>query len=139
MARKESHVEKIARLTAKRFPSLSTSRKDVLQLVRYVLALRIKLARIEGQKIGNDARDIIYTSGLLIPLSDKALEEIKNFGRNEIHRRLRQKSYPFSRLDRKTREKLLRLPNSWIHEAANHLLRARRLKKESPQVRILAD
>ena len=147
MARKEGRVSRIARLTSKRFPSLSTpagtefgvTRASVEQIVRFVLTTRNRLDRTERDKIGDDARDYVNTSDFLRPLSDKALGEIKHMGRGDIHRRLKEKTYPFSRLNKKTREILLHLPNSWVHGAANWLLNARKLKRADPQVIILAD
>lgn len=139
MARKETRVQRIVRLTAKHFPSFGngTNTEEIFpssfkagvrigEVVRFVLAKQSAIESAERQKIGDDARDYINTSIFLNPLSNKALAEIAHLGRNEIHRRLRDKTYPFSRLDKKTRETLLHLPSSWVHGAANWLLDARR-------------
>ncbi|OGN13819.1 MAG: hypothetical protein A3J47_03755 [Candidatus Yanofskybacteria bacterium RIFCSPHIGHO2_02_FULL_43_22] len=120
MFRKESPVQKIARLTSNQFPSLSTSGTNVDQLIRFVLAKRSALESAKRKKAdpGNDARDVSMTSGLLKTLSNKALGEIADLGRSDIHRRLQEKTYPFSRLNKKTRETLLYLPNSWVRDGA---------------------
>ena len=122
---KESRIQRITRLTSKRFQSLSTSGISTEELVRFVLNKRSELDRTQRQKIGDDARDYVNTSDFLRPLSNKALSEIEHLGRGDIHRHLKDKTYPFSRLNKKTREILLHLPNSWIHGAADWLLRSR--------------
>ena len=126
---KETCVQRIVRLTAKRFPVLPV-RTDVDRFVRFVLAKRNAIERAQRKKAdpGNDARDISMTSGLLRPLSSRALSEIADLGRGDIHRRLEEKTYPFSRLNKKTRETLLHLPNSWVHEGAVWQLNLRRSK-----------
>ena len=124
MPRKESRVTKIVRLTSMRYPSLY----GVEEIVRFVLAKLSALENSERRKIGDDARDHINTAYFLNSLSDKALCEIGYIGRNEIHRRLRKKIYPFSRLNKKTREILLHLPNSWVPGAADRILRFRKAK-----------
>ena len=139
MPRKETRVQKITRLTLRRFPSLSVDGINAREIVSFILAKRNSIERSELSKIGDDARDYVNTSYFLKPLSDKAIMEIGNLGRNEIRRRLREKIYPFSRLNKKTRETLIHLPNSWVHGAAAWLLNARMLKRAGPQIRILAD
>jgi hypothetical protein len=140
MARKESHVIKIARATSKRFPFLSISGTDVDGLVRFILAKRNALEKEWFKKnIGDDARDYMNSAYLLEPLSNETLSEIENLGYRDIRRRLKEKIYPFSRLSKKSREILLSIPNSWIHGSADWLLKTRRLKSSSAQVRILAD
>ena len=139
MARKEGLVTRIARSTSNRFPSLSTSGTSTEELVRFILNKRNALERAQRQKIGDDARDYVNTSDFLRPLSNKALGEIEHMGRGDIHRRLKEKTYPFSQLNKKTRETLLHLPISWIHGATDWLLNNRKLKRASPQVIILAD
>lgn len=130
MAQKETRIEKIARLTAQRYPYFGQlARKgdvDILGIVRFVLVKINETKRAKRQKIGNDARDISYTSGLLKPLSSKALGEIEHLGRGDTHRHLKEKTYPFSQLSKETREKLLHLPNSWIHEGALWQLNSRK-------------
>jgi len=122
MTKKESRVTRIARLTLKQFPSLSASGTNVIELVRFVLAKRAKIERSHREKIGDDVRDYINISYFLRPLSKKALAHITTLGSRDTHRRLEEKVYPFSPLNKKTRETLLHLPNSWIHGAANRLL-----------------
>lgn len=140
MARKKTRVQIIARLTAKRFPSSYTNYLfspktyefkdgvDIEQVVRFVLVKRNAIERAWRKKNnpGTDARDISYTSGLLKPLSSKALGEIGHLGQRDIHWRLRVKTYPFSQLNKGTREKLLHLPNSWIHKGAQWQLNSRK-------------
>lgn len=126
MSRKETPVQKIGHSVSKRFPSLSATKIDTSELVRFILTKRGALKRVGRHKIGDDARDYVNTSDFLRPLSNKALDEISHLGRNDIHRRLREKTYPFSRLDKKAREILLHLPNSWVHGAADWLLNNRR-------------
>lgn len=126
MSRRESDTLKIARLTSKRFPSLSTAGTNVGELVRFILAKRSALKKAQRPKIDDDFRDYINTSYFLSPLSTKALNEIKNMSRGDIRHHLKGKIYPFSRLSRKTRESLLHLPNSWVQGAANWLLPDRR-------------
>ena len=132
MTQKETRVQKIMRLTAQRFPEFAkrVERVDIERIIRFVLAKRnsIESARRKKAYPGNDARDISYTSGLLMPLSSRALGEIEHLGRGDIHRHLREKTYPFSRLNKETREKLLHLPNSWVHEGAHWQLNFRRSK-----------
>ena len=149
VALKETLVQKIVRLTAKRFSSSQSdeamgnnlhsissgplqfeTRVDIEEVVRFILAKRnaMESARRKKAYPGNDARDISYTSGLLKPLSSQALDEIEHLGRGDIHRHLREKTYPFSRLNKETREKLLHLPNSWVHEGAHWQLNFRRSK-----------
>lgn len=141
MARKETCVEKIVRLTAERFPSsFSSSFSELLnlsyapapprfgeevnieQVVRFVLAKQNELKKSERQKkrqkIGNDARDISYTSELLKPLTSKAVETIRHLKQREIRKQLKNNGYPFSQLSKETREKLLHLPISWVREGA---------------------
>ena len=136
MARKENHVTRIAQLTSKRFPSLSVS-EGVEELVRFVLAKQNALEREWFKKnIGDDARDYANTSYFLRTLTNKALGEISHLGRGDIQRHLREKTYPFNSLNKKTRETLLDLPNSWIHGAADWLLSSRKTKRVRQQVRI---
>ncbi len=134
MARKESRVARIARLTSKRFPSLiapagtefGVMTANIEQIVRFVLATQSRLESAERQKIGNDARDISYTSELLKPLSSKALDKILYLRGREIREQLSSKAYPFSQLNKETREKLLHLPISWIREGAQWQLNSRK-------------
>lgn len=143
MAREETKVQKIARLTCHRYPFFGQFTKkggvDVEDLVRFILAKSSKLESAQRHKIGDDARDYINTSDFIRSLSNKALGEIAHLGRGDIHRHLREKTYPFARLNKKARETLLHLPNSWIHGAADWLLRTRQIESNGPQVRILAD
>ncbi len=140
MARKESNVTRIVRLTSERFPSLTDAGISAEELVRFVLTKRNQLARLSWVKIGDDNRDYMNTAVFLLPLSDKALKEIENLGRGDIQRHLREKTYPFSRLDTKTRERLLHLPNSWVHGAADSLLAGRKRRRVPADVRrILAE
>lgn len=118
MARKESHTTRIARLTSKRFPSLSTVGTGVEELVRFVLAKKNALESAQRQKIGNDAKDVSFTAGLLEPMSSLALGTIQNLKQREVRQRLTNKARPFSRLSKATREKLLYLPISWVREGA---------------------
>ena len=134
MVRREGRIARIARLTSKRFPSLSASggidfgvmRADVEQIVRFVLTTRDRLESRNRKKIGNDARDISYTSALLESLQDKALQKIPDLREREIRKQLRNKAYPFSRLNKETRERLLHLPISWIREGAQWQLNSRK-------------
>ncbi|OGN03171.1 MAG: hypothetical protein A2655_03675 [Candidatus Yanofskybacteria bacterium RIFCSPHIGHO2_01_FULL_43_42] len=141
MAQKESRIARITRLTAERFPSFGGAKidnpfspiqpvfafgVDIEKVVRFVLSKRNATERAKRDKIGNDARDISYTSELLKPLSSKALGEIERLGRNDAHRRLKEKIYPFSQLNYATREKLLHLPISWLHEGAQWQLNTRK-------------
>ncbi|GEM_PF-6961033 len=145
MARKETRVQRIVRLTAKRYPYFGQfARKggvDMEGLVRFVLATRnaIESARRKKADPGNDARDISMTSGLLKPLSSKALEEIAHLKDIEIRKRLKGRFesikktirsgdpvYPFSFLNKKNAEILYNLPISWIREGADWQLNERR-------------
>jgi len=125
MHRRETCAEKIARSAIKRFPSISTSETDVEQLVRFVLAKRNALERLQLQKIGDDARDYANTSYFLRRLSKKALVKIPHLKRSEIRQRLKKRAYPFLRLSQKTQAMLLHLPTSWIYGSANWLLSSR--------------
>lgn len=150
MARKENRVQRIVRLTVKRFPSFGSGSNpivgnplshglrnespsfaagvDIEQVVRFILAKRKALEYAHRQKIGNDSRDIAYTSGLLNPLSNRDLGLIiKYLNQREIGQRLRRKDCPFSGLSKKTREKLLQLPVSWMREGAQRQLYIRKL------------
>jgi len=126
MARRESSVVRIAHSTSKRFPSLSTSGTSIEELVRFVLAKHNALENTERKKIGNDARDISFTAGLLRPLSNRVLGTVKNLKQKELRSRLKNKAHPFSRLNKMTREQLLHLPISWIREGALWQLKSRR-------------
>lgn len=130
MVREETRVQKIARLASKRYPYFGQFARngnvDIEGLVRFILAKQNELRRVRLHKIGNDARDISYTSGLLKPLSSEALNKIPYLRRREIREQLKSKSYPFSRLNKETREKLLYLPNSWICEGAYWQLKVRK-------------
>lgn len=119
MARKETCVQIIARSVSERFPLRGV---NIEQLVRFVLAKRNALESARRQKTGDDARDYMNTAFFLRSLSNKELIEITNLSRGDIHRHLREKIYPFSRLNQNTRETLLHLPNSWVHGAAEWLL-----------------
>ncbi len=127
MAQKETRVQKIVRLTSKRFPSLSTSGTDIEELVRFILAKRNGLEKVRRQNIGDDYRDRDYanTAYYLMALSSKALDKIAHIKRNEIRQRLRNKAYPFSRLNKESRETLVYLPTSWVYGSALLLLQAR--------------
>lgn len=127
MAQKETRVQKIVRSTLKHFP-IFPARVDAERVVRFILAKRSALERAARQKIGIDARDILHTSELLEPLSTNSLGTIQHLKQREVRYRLKNKAYPFSRLNKKTREMLLCLPNSWIREATDWLLAARRAK-----------
>ena len=147
VARKETRVEKIVRLTAKRFPSSQSDEAmgnhlhsissgplrfetevDIEEVVRFVLAKRnaIENARQKRADPGNDARDISYTSGLLKPLSGMALHAVQQLKQKEIKQKLVNKNYPFSQLNKEIREKLLHLPTSWLHEGAHWQLNSRK-------------
>lgn len=149
MSRKETRVQKIVRLTAKKFPSFGGGKTavgnpisfilkdrppefaagvDIEQVVRFVLAKRNDIESVRRKKAdpGNDARDIMFTAGLLKPLGNKALEMVRLLQAWSIKERLERKDYPFSRLNKKTREKLLHLPISWIREGADYLLSSRK-------------
>jgi len=128
MTRKETRVQRIVRLTSKRFPEFAkrVERVDVEQIIRFVLTKRGTLESTQRQKIGNDARDISYTSGLLEPLPSKVLESFQHLKRREIKHRLRSNDYPFSRLNKKEREELLHLPISWLREGALWQLNSRK-------------
>lgn len=145
MARKETRVQKIVRLTADEFHSFGggklTSNNpiaqvlkdeppsfaagvDIEQVVRFVLAKRNAIESAWRQKSypGDDARDYINNSDLLRPLSSKLLREIECLGRREIRRRLKKRCRPFSRLNKKTRDVLLYIPSNWVLGAARCLL-----------------
>jgi len=136
VVQKETRVQRIARLSSKRFPSLSTSNTDVCQLVCFVLAKRSELERAQLLKIGDDARDYMNTGSFLVVLSSGALGEIMRLGGGDMKRRLEEKTYPFSRLNKKTRETLLHLPASWVRGGAGWLLAGR---KPQSRVSIPAD
>ncbi len=129
MIKKETRVQKIVRLTAKHFslfgnepPTFAApifaAGVDIERVVRFILAKQNALERAGRAKIGNDARDILYTSGLLKPLSSEALGKVPYLRRREIVEQLRNKAYPFSRLSKKKIGVLLHLPPSWIREGA---------------------
>ena len=139
MARKETPIKKMVRLTARRFPSFGGGKiiaghpihlrnkppqfaacVDIEQVVRFVLAKRnsIESARRKKNDPGNDARDIMNTAELLEPLSGEALKTIQKLKQNEIRQRLKAGIYPFSKLTKKVRESLFHLPISWIREGA---------------------
>ncbi len=124
MARKETRVQRIVRLTAKKFSTLA---EEVIieQVVRFVLAKRNAIENAQRQKVGDDARDYVNTSCFLKPLSSRDLDEITHFKHSEIRQRLRNNDYPFWRLNKKTRETLLSLHSSWVREGANWLLDVR--------------
>ena len=149
MARKETRVQKIVRLTTKRFPSFGGGKTavgnpisfilkdeppqfvagvDIEQVVRFVLAKRnsTESARRKRNDPGNDARDISATAEFLKPLGHKALDMIQYLQAWSIEERLKLKCYPFSSLNKKTREKLLHLPTSWIREGAQWQLNSRK-------------
>lgn len=126
MATRETIVKKLVRLTSIKFPSLGTSAVGPEELVRFVLTKRNSLERAKRQKLGDDARDYMNHSPLFRPLSNKALGEIKNLKPRDIRRRLKEKNYPFSKLNKKTREILLHLPSSWIYGASGWLIYERR-------------
>lgn len=139
MARKESSVTKIGRLTSKRFPSLSGSGPGMEILVRYILSKQRAIERAQRQKIGDDVRDYMNTSYFIRRLSGKALGKIIRLKRNKIRKHLRSNAYPFSRLNKKTRETLLHLPNSWIYGSANWLLQTRKTRLRRSYYKITAD
>ena len=118
MAKKETTVQKITRLTSDEFPFMDGV--NIEQVVRFVLAKRsaIESARRKKNDPGNDARDIVYTAGLLKPLSSEDLKVIQKLKSREIFERLRNKTCPFSILNKETKERLLHLPISWIREGA---------------------
>ncbi|OGZ95617.1 MAG: hypothetical protein A3I44_03900 [Candidatus Sungbacteria bacterium RIFCSPLOWO2_02_FULL_51_17] len=87
-------------------------------------------------KIGDDARDYMNTGSFLVVLSSGALGEIMRLGGGDMKRRLEEKTYPFSRLNKKTRETLLHLPASWVRGGAGWLLAGR---KPQSRVSIPAD
>lgn len=136
MTRKETLVDKIVSLTIQKFPlALNASLcpqfeegVDVEAVVRFVLSKRNAMERAQRRKnwCGNDGRDLQYTSGLLRPLSNKALEKIAHLKQREVWQRLRSKAYPFSQLNKETREKILHLPISWIREGALWQLNSRK-------------
>lgn len=121
MARKETRVQKIVRLTARRFPSLGSG-VDIEQVVRFILAKRSAVQSQERQEIGDDARDDMSTVACLQNISRTGLSVIKCLGHKDMQRRLRDSKYPFKRLGKKTREALLHLPPSWIRGGAEWLL-----------------
>ena len=132
MARRGTIVQKIVRLTSEKFPSLHTSIVDPEELVRFILTKRNAIERASHQKLGDDARDYMNHSHLFTPLSNKALGEIKNIRPRDIRRRLKEKAYPFSKLNRRTRKILLHLPSSWIYGASSWLIYERQtLKRRS--------
>lgn len=125
--RKETLVQKISISTARRFTSLSLAGTNVEDLVRFILNKQTALKKAWFKKyIGDDARDYINTAYFFEPLSNRALGKIVNLKRSDIRRRLKDKSYPFSRLNKKNREILLTLPNSWIYGSAKWLLDSRK-------------
>ncbi len=126
MVQKETRTQIIVRLTSRRFPLLATSRVNVEQLIRFVLAKRNALESAQQQKIGNDARDISYTAGLLKPISIKGLRMVQSLKQREVRQYLMKSIYPFSTLNKKTREKMLHLPISWIREGALWQLESRK-------------
>ena len=136
VARKETRAQRIARLSSKRFLSLQTSNTDVCHLVRFVLAKHSELERAQLLKIGDDARDHMNTGSFLIVLSSRALGEVVSIRSGDMKRRLKEKTYPFSRLKEKTRDTLLHLPASWVRGGAGWLLAAR---KSQSRVSIPAD
>lgn len=140
MAGKETRLQKIVRLTAKRFPSFGGGKisagnpishalknapptfaagVDIEQVVSFVLAKRNAIERARRQNISDDARDHANTAGYLNPLSSKALCKITQLKDREIRQRLKDNVYPFSRLSKKTREMLLHLPGSWVRGGAS--------------------
>ena len=152
MARKETLVQRIVRLASKQFPSFGGGKwstgnpisyalkdkppafatgVDIEQVVRFILAKRsaIECVRLKKSYPGNDARDISYTSGLMKPLSNKALETIQNRKQREIRQQLRRGNGLFSQLSKETREKLLHLPISWVREGAHHQMEVRKSDK----------
>ena len=131
MARRETRVQRIVRLTAKRFPVFSIG-TDFEKMIRFVLAKRNSLESARRKKAdpGDDVRDYANSSFFLAPLSNRALGKIACLKRNEIRQRLRNSTYPFSKLNQKTRGALLHLPNSWVHGAAEWLLDNRRVRTQ---------
>lgn len=110
MTRKETRVQKIVHLTAKRFPSFGGGRVieghpihlrdeppqfaacvDIEKVVRFILAKRSTIDRAQRLKnyCGDDVRDYINTSDFLKHLSNKSLEEIAYLKRREIRKRLK--------------------------------------------------
>ncbi len=121
-------MQRVTRLTSNKFRplryALSNVGIDVEQLIRFILIKRNALENAQLRGVGDDARDYMSTAYFLRSLSRKALNEIVNSGQGDIRRRLKEKTYPFSRLNKQTREALLHLPNSWIHGGADWLLNA---------------
>lgn len=132
-------VKEITSLVSVRFPSLPLTRTELEALVRFILVKQGYLKRLGLNRIGNDARDINFTADFLRPLSSNALRDISTHKRIDIRQRLERQIYPFSRLDKETRERLAHLPNSWILEAAAVLLNERKLRSKEPIAMILTD
>ena len=126
MARRETDLDKIIRLAKDKFPYLEGV--DARSLIHFILAKKNRLRRSRIKYIGDDARDYMNSSYFLRNLSDKALSEIEHLGVYSIKRRLKEKTFPFSVVNRKDRETLLHLPNSWIHGAAEWILNSSKPK-----------
>mgnify|MGYP001614981158 CR=1 FL=1 len=139
MAQKETRVQKIVRLTAKQFPSfgggkLATNNPishalknepptfaagvDIEQAVRFILVKRNAIESVGRKKIGNDARDIAFTAGLLSFSSNKVLCTIRSLSQKEIRQRIRSRIYPFSGFCKEKIETFSNLPVSWVREGA---------------------
>ena len=154
--RKETRIQKIVRLTAKRFPSFGNNKivignpisaalaghppqfaggVDIGQVVRFVIARNNRLLRAHIDDHGDDQRDYANTTYYYRRLSSKALELISHLKPREMKIRLRDADYPFNRIGVSDREILLNLPTSWIYGSATLLLRTKKFNRTHPTTR----
>jgi len=157
MARKESPVQKIVRLTAKRFPSFGGGKismgnplshvlrndyptfaagVDIELVIRFVLAKHNAIKNAQRPKIGDDARDYMNHAYLLTSMSDQHLEDLSYLKRREMRKLLRSRIYPFHSLHPKDIERLVHLPTAWIYGAASYLQYVRKRKGSKNRINV---
>jgi hypothetical protein len=150
--RKETRIQKIVRLVARRYPSFGNGKivegnqlsveladqspvfaggVDIEEVVRFILSRRNAVNYARKKKTGDDMRDYANTASYLRPLSKQMLTDILGLNRKEIQSTLVLATYPFFKLSNKSRETLRNLPTNWIYGAANWLLRSQEYREKN--------